>query len=270
MSTSIQQIPFVKYHGAGNDFIMVDDRSGTLETLMPESWIAHACHRRFGIGADGLILVQPGYDGADFFMRYYNSDGRTSTFCGNGGRCIVAFAAALGMHNGSCRFLGTDGWHEGKILPNGLVRISMKDVDEVNALEDTALLLHTGSPHYVTFRKDIQSIDVFQEGRSIRNSVPFKAEGINVNFVELLGPGEISIRTYERGVEDETYACGTGVVAAAIASAFRSDIPVDSWAVHAQGGDLKVDFDRHANMHFTNVWLTGPAVPSFSGEISLD
>ena len=262
-------IPFVKYHGAGNDFIMIDDRSGTLEALMSEAWIAHACHRRFGIGADGLILVQPGRDGADFFMRYYNSDGRTSTFCGNGGRCIVAYAAALGIHQGVCRFLGTDGWHEGKILPDGLVSISMKDVDEIIQMDNEAIVLHTGSPHYVTFRKDIDSIDVFHEGRSIRNSPPFITEGINVNFVQLLHEGEISIRTYERGVEDETYACGTGVVAAAIASAFITDHPVSTWSVHAKGGDLRVDFLRRSEHHFTDVWLTGPAVPSYSGQIQL-
>jgi diaminopimelate epimerase len=265
----MQQVPFVKYHGAGNDFIMVDDRDGVLEQLMSESWIAMACHRRFGIGADGLILLQQGRDGADFFMRYYNSDGRTSTFCGNGGRCIVAFAAALGVHKGSCRFLGTDGWHEGEVLKNGLVRISMKDVDTINTVNEKAVTLHTGSPHYISFRDDVQSLDVFTEGRTIRNSNTFKAEGINVNFVESIHPGEIRIRTYERGVEDETYACGTGVVAAAIASAYRSPEHITTWQVHAKGGDLQVDFKMDGERHFRGVYLTGPAERVFEGYIPI-
>jgi len=265
----MNQVPFVKYHGAGNDFIMVDDRDGKWEGQMSEAWIALACHRRFGIGADGLILVQQGRDGADFFMRYYNSDGRTSSFCGNGGRCIVAFAGALGVHSGTCRFLGTDGWHDGKVHANGLVTISMKDVDEVIRIDDDSLTLHTGSPHYVTFRQDIHHLDVFNEGRSIRNSPRFFAEGINVNFVESIGPGEINIRTYERGVEDETFACGTGVVAAAMASALMTSGGITSWKVHAKGGDLRVDFRHTAAQEFKHVLLTGPAERVFEGEILL-
>lgn len=200
-------LPFSKYHGAGNDFIMVDDRDGLWEPRVSEAWIALACHRRFGIGADGMIFLQEGRDGADFFMRYYNSDGRTSTFCGNGGRCIVAFAAAIGVIKDRCRFLGTDGWHDGIVLEDGDIQISMKDIDQVE-LNDAFAVLHTGSPHYVGFRHDIGLLDVFSEGRTIRNSPRFMEEGINVNFVESLSPGEIAIRTYERGVEDETFACG--------------------------------------------------------------
>ena len=265
----MNQVPFVKYHGAGNDFIMVDDRDEHWESKMIEAWIALACHRRFGIGADGLILLQQGRDGADFFMRYYNSDGRTSSFCGNGGRCIVAFAAALDVHNGSCRFLGTDGWHDGKVHENGLVTITMKDVDEVIRIDDHSLTLQTGSPHFVTFRNEIMEMDVFAEGRSIRNSPPFAAEGINVNFVQTLHPGEINIRTYERGVEDETFACGTGVVAAAIASAYVTPGDITSWKVHAKGGDLRVDFRHTGDQEFKHVLLTGPAERVFEGEIHL-
>jgi diaminopimelate epimerase len=263
----MQYIPFVKYHGAGNDFIMVDDREGVWEARLSEAWIANACHRRFGIGADGLILLQKGQDGASFFMRYYNSDGRTSTFCGNGGRCIVAFAAALGVHDGKCRFLGTDGWHDGEVMGNGLVRISMTDVHEVVVIDDKALTLHTGSPHYISFHDHVGTMDVFREGRAIRNSERFQKEGINVNFVEQTGPGEITVRTYERGVEDETYACGTGVVAAAIGSTYHSPVPVSSWMIHALGGDLKVDFHRTGPQEFCEVTLTGPAVEVFKGEI---
>jgi len=261
------QIPFYKYHGAGNDFIMVDDREGVWEPMVNEAWIALACHRRYGIGADGMIFLQRGEDGADFFMRYYNSDGRTSTFCGNGGRCIVAFAAALGVIGDRCRFLGTDGWHEGTILDNGWVQISMKDVHAVQEAGADALVLHTGSPHYVAFREAIGDLDVFREGRAIRTSAPFAAEGINVNFVETIHPGKIRIRTYERGVEDETLACGTGVVAAAIASAYRTGHPIAEWEVHALGGDLRVNFTRSGDQDFTRVYLTGPAVQVYQGTI---
>ena len=261
------QIPFYKYHGAGNDFIMIDDREGRWGDQVSEAWVALACHRRFSVGADGMIFLQKGQEGADFFMKYYNSDGRTSTFCGNGGRCIVAFAAFLGIHQGQCRFLGTDGWHEGAVLDNGLVEISMKDVDMLQEATGGDLVLHTGSPHYISFREAIGHLDVFKEGRAIRTSPPFAAEGINVNFVETIHPGEIRIRTYERGVEDETLACGTGVVAAAIASAYRTNHPISSWEVHAMGGDLMVSFNRLGPEEFRDVWLTGPAVQVFRGEI---
>lgn len=263
-------IPFVKYHGAGNDFIMIDDRHGTYGELITEDWVAHACHRRFGIGADGLILLQKGVDGADFFMKYYNADGRTSTFCGNGGRCIVAFASSIGVHSGKCKFLGTDGWHDGEIHDDGLVTLSMKDVDHIDQQYENAVTLHTGSPHYVSFRENVREMNVNEEGKAIRYSPRFKEEGINVNFVENILPGEILIRTYERGVEDETFACGTGVVAAAIASAFHAKDDITDWSVHAKGGDLRVSFVRKDLHHFTNVKLIGPAMEVFRGEIPLD
>src|SRR5688572_27915793 len=217
------QVPFSKYHGAGNDFIMIDDMAGAWGHLVTEEWVARACHRRFGIGADGMILLQPSKNGADFFMKYYNSDGRTSTFCGNGGRTIVSFANALGVTDGKAKFLGTDGWHEGVIMDNGLISLSMVDVNEIEKRENGAYVLYTGSPHYVAFVKELEDIDVKETGRMIRHSAPFQKEGINVNFVQVIQPGEIKIRTYERGVEDETYACGTGVVAAALAHAFDAD-----------------------------------------------
>ena len=261
-------IPFVKYHGAGNDFIMIDDRNGEWEKLIHEEWIARACHRRFGIGADGMILLQKGKDGADFFMRYYNSDGKTSTFCGNGGRCIVAFALGLGVHQGSCKFLGSDGWHEGEVLDNGDVRISMTDVQNVEHLDDTTATLYTGSPHYVKLSANIDQLDVVKHGRAIRNSPPYLPDGINVNFIEWMNDGELRIRTYERGVEDETYACGTGVVAAAIAATEIQKSSVDNWLIHAKGGDLKVAFSRSDEGAFQNVKLTGPAVAVFQWRTS--
>ncbi len=229
-------IPFIKYHGAGNDFILIDDRQGLWGDKMDEAWIAGVCHRHFGIGADGLILLQEGKDGADFFMKYYNADGRQSTFCGNGGRCVVSFAAQLGIHSGAFKFLGTDGWHSGVLNAEGLVSLTMADVNEINMVDQKTYTLYTGSPHYVTFVEDVNSLDVQKEGRSIRNSPRFEKEGINVNFVERIGLSEILIRTYERGVEDETMACGTGVVAAAIAHAFHTDDGSEKCSVHTRGG----------------------------------
>ncbi len=264
------KIPFTKYHGAGNDFILIDDREGVWGDRMNESWIAHVCHRRFGIGADGLILLQKSNDGADFFMKYYNSDGRQSTFCGNGGRCIVSFAAHLGIHHGNCKFLGTDGWHKGSIDEKGIVYLSMTDVNEITSLDSHTFTLYTGSPHYVTFVDDVESIDVQNEGRAIRNSALFETEGINVNFAQIIGPSEIRIRTYERGVEDETMACGTGVVASAIAYTFHSGNKFERCSVVTQGGALNVEFKRDGKNNFTDVRLIGPAVEVFRGEVSLD
>ncbi len=263
-------IPFTKYHGTGNDFIMIDDRTGQWLEMINESWVAKICHRHFGIGADGLIVLQPGKEGADFFMKYYNSDGRTSTFCGNGGRCIISFSGNLGIHNGECKFLGTDGWHEGSVNHDGLVHLTMTDVNKVVRLDEKTYLLDTGSPHYVTFVEDVESLNVPVEGKLIRNSVPFKAEGINVNFVQSLGPSELRMRTYERGVENETMACGTGVVAAAIANALHRKDQSGHATVHVAGGTLQVEFKISGTDHFTEVKLIGPAVEVFRGEIELN
>jgi len=261
----MEQIPFVKYHGAGNDFILVDDRSLAVEQQLTTRSIAHACHRHFGVGADGLMLLQPGSDGADFFMRYYNSDGRVSTFCGNGGRCMVAFGASLGLFNDRCRFLGTDGWHAGEIITDGFVRLSMQDIDGVETLDLRSFRLDTGSPHYVRFVDDIESVDVFREGRMIRHDERFAPGGLNVNFVQLLDRGNLAIRTYERGVENETLACGTGVVAAAAAAAVYTQEMRDRFAVEARGGNLAVDFQPVGQGQFRDVWLTGPVARVFEG-----
>ncbi|MBK9984406.1 MAG: diaminopimelate epimerase [Saprospiraceae bacterium] len=266
----MNNIPFVKYHGAGNDFILIDDREGQWGDRMNETWIAHVCHRRFGIGADGLILLQKSNEGADFFMKYYNSDGRQSTFCGNGGRCIVSFAAQLGIHHGNCKFLGTDGWHTGSMDEMGLVNLSMTEVHEIKTLNSLSYSLYTGSPHYVTFVDDVENIDVQKEGRAIRNSSLFEKEGINVNFAQIISPSEIRIRTYERGVEDETMACGTGVVASAIAFTFHTDSKSEKCKVTTQGGVLNVEFNQEGKEDFTDVRLIGPAVEVFRGEVRLD
>lgn len=263
------KIPFVKYHGAGNDFILIDDRNGQWDALISGEWVAKVCHRRFGIGGDGLILLQQGKDGADFFMKYYNSDGRTSTFCGNGGRCIVSYAEALGIHHGHTKFLGTDGWHAGSIDHHGVVELSMINVNEIIKLGDGGYQLYTGSPHYVAYVDNINELDVRAKGRAIRNSVPFAKEGINVNFIQSMGPAEIHIRTYERGVEDETMACGTGVVAAAIANAVYQNDFSGECTVHARGGILRVKYVRKGQQEFTEVFLIGPAVEVFRGEIAI-
>jgi diaminopimelate epimerase len=263
------KVHFSKYHGAGNDFILIDDRSGLLENKMNEAWIANLCHRRFGVGADGLILLQKGQDGADFFMRYYNSDGRISTFCGNGGRCIVSFAEQLGIHHGNTTFKGTDGWHQGELKEDGLIYLSMSDVNEINQLDENTYTLHTGSPHFVRFVDDLEKINVEEEGRRIRNSPAFAKDGINVNFVQHSAPSEIHIRTYERGVENETMACGTGVVAAAIAHKVHTGNDISNRLVHAQGGLLRVEFLQKSPHEFLNVTLIGPAVEVFRGEIEL-
>ncbi len=262
-------IPFIKYHGAGNDFILIDDRSGNWLERIKQDWVAGICHRRFGIGADGMILLQQGHDGADFSMKYYNSDGNISTFCGNGGRCIVSFAARLGIHNGQCKFVGTDGWHEASLNKDGLVRLSMSDVFRIEKLDDNTYSLFTGSPHYVTFVENSELIDVQREGRTIRYSPPFEKEGINVNFVQSFSSSEIRIRTYERGVEDETMACGTGVVAAAIANAIHHNDFSGKCFVQAMGGTLRVEFTRIDSQKFNNVRLIGPAVEVFEGVIEL-
>lgn len=259
------RIPFVKYHGAGNDFVMIDDRTGQWEPMMSADWIAHICHRRFGIGGDGLILLQAAKDRSDFFMRYYNADGRISTFCGNGGRCIVAFAKSLGVHDGLCAFSGTDGMHKGLVLPDGIVRISMKNVDGILQSGTCDYELDTGSPHFVRFENDLKALNVFAEGRAIRYSKKYP-DGINVNFVKPLEKDKIEIRTYERGVEDETFACGTGVVAAALAEACRSQHYSGRCIVNARGGTLLVDYLHKGENSFEQVWLQGPAVEVFQGE----
>lgn len=253
------EIPFFKYEGAGNDFIMVDNRSGFF--LENTNSIENLCDRHFGIGADGLILLENS-EGHAFRMVYFNSDGLESTFCGNGGRCIVAFARQLGIVKDEVRFMAKDGFHEA-VFEGDLVKLRMSDA----ALPETALNGHrifTGSPHFVQFVKVVDSVDVFSEGQRIRKL--FGEDGINVNFVEKQNDG-LFVRTYERGVEDETLSCGTGVTAAALTAAvdagYKSPIQIRS-----KGGNLRVEFKVLPD-GFTDVFLTGPARMVFSGLISL-
>lgn len=258
------QIVFQKYQGAGNDFIMLDNRD-QLFTKLSTTQIAQLCHRNKGIGADGLILLETS-DSADFKMVYYNADGHESSMCGNGGRCAVAFANRLKLIQTKTHFEAIDGLHKAEILSDGSVQLGMNTVSEITSHQD-ALILNTGSPHYVTLKDSLSEIDMQKEGAKIRYSEAFKEEGINVNFIALTSSGELHIRTYERGVENETLACGTGAVAAAIA--------VDYWGLpchknpvtlKAQGGTLQVDFNKNEN-RYEAVFLSGPAQFVFSGKI---
>lgn len=259
------KLHFYKYHGTGNDFILIDNRNGGF--LPDEKLVAHLCHRRFGIGADGLILLNMA-DGYDFRMVYFNSDGRESTMCGNGGRCIVAFSDFLSASNKECRFISIDGEHEGSILSkdgrNYKVRLSMNDVSGYG-LRDKDYIINTGSPHYVRFTEDINNVDVVAEGRLIRNLADFSPAGINVNFVQADNK-RLLVRTYERGVEDETLSCGTGVTASALAFAAKTNLRQGPVPIVTRGGNLDILFQK-TDSTFAGIYIEGPAVQVFSGSL---
>ena len=255
---------FYKYQGTGNDFIILDNRQGNFPPLSTKQ-IEKLCHRRFGIGADGLMILSL-REGYDFAMTYYNADGKEGSMCGNGGRCMVKFAYDLGIHRSTYSFIASDGPHEAELDISGIVRLRMKDVSTVESNLDH-YILNTGSPHFVRFQPEVQDYDVVNEGRAIRNSKEFVQEGINVNFVEVLNDHTIYVRTYERGVEDETYSCGTGVTASAMMAA-HNETGFNQVDVQTLGGKLSVEFDKIDETHFRNVWLVGPAQFVFKGEIS--
>lgn len=257
---------FYKYQGAGNDFVVVDNRNGLFDRDNVEL-VRRLCDRRFGIGADGLMLLQQ-IEGYDFEMVYFNADGREGSMCGNGGRCIVAFARDLGIIDKATDFLAVDGPHHAEIdQQRGWVSLQMKDVDGVGRDGD-AYVLDTGSPHYVTLvDRSLVDFPVAEEGRRIRNNATYKAAGINVNFVEVEGEGYY-LRTYERGVEDETLACGTGATAVALAMA-TLDGKEGSLAIpiRVAGGNLTIRFVKDGE-RFRQVFLEGPATYVFKGEIT--
>lgn len=259
-------VKFYKYHGTGNDFILLDNRTGQYNFLTKEN-IEFLCHRRFGIGADGLMFLQ-NKEGFDFEMVYFNSDGNESTMCGNGGRCIIQFAKDLAIIEDSCHFWAIDGEHNGAIDEAKIVSLQMINVNEINAIEN-AFVLNTGSPHYVLFEEKINAINVAEAGAKIRYSNVFKEKGINVNFVEKVNEQKIKVRTYERGVEDETLSCGTGVVAATIAFTVKENKIISPLAIEVLGGNLEVSFIKNEN-NFSNIWLKGPAVKVFEGEIKIE
>lgn len=251
------EINFYKYQGAGNDFVIIDDRMETFDRANT-ALVASLCDRRFGIGADGLMLLRS-KEGYDFEMIYYNSDGNESSMCGNGGRCIVAFAYHQGIVGESCSFIAVDGPHEANILERGneqWVSLKMINVPELEE-GDGYVYMNTGSPHYVVFNDDnLSTMNLVQEAKAIRYNERFKAVGTNVNFVTIQD-GILHIRTYERGVEDETLACGTGVTAAVLAAHAMQRTSANELNVKALGGDLKVLFEQgEATSHVTeNVML---------------
>lgn len=258
-------IKFYKYHGTGNDFIMVDNRQYNLNKDNTEL-VARLCHRHFGIGADGLILLNMA-EGYDFEMVYFNSDGRESTMCGNGGRCLVSFAHQLGLIEHQCTFKAIDGDHHASIDSFGIVTLGMKDVSTIDKAGND-FILNTGSPHYVQFVKGVKHLDIIPAAHAIRYNTTYRNEGINVNFAEVTGEDEIMVRTYERGVENETLSCGTGVVASAIAYSQMHQYSINEVMIISQGGHLKVTFNRSGN-NYTDVKLIGPAVKVFEGEVSI-
>ena len=258
-------LKFDKYHGCGNDFIMIDNLDGHYDGKLDTNLINTLCNRRYGIGADGLILLSRS-DSEDFKMIYYNADGNESTMCGNGGRCIVAFAKALGVIKGKCTFDAIDGQHYAEISNDGIVNLIMSDVEGIAALADD-FVLDTGSPHYIRMVEDIEQFDVFVEGRSIRNSEAFAKDGINVNFVEKVGE-DYRIRTYERGVEAETDACGTGVTAAALVLSgyYNAGTSIN---LQTNGGLLTVEIGKKDGDTFEDISLIGPAVKVYTGSVEI-
>lgn len=256
---SMQRIPFSKYQGTGNDFVVVDNRDQRFPTENL-TVVRQMCDRKFGIGSDGLILIEPD-DQTDFYMNFFNPDGSQS-YCGNGSRCAVHFARANDLIGDSCTFRAIDGEHRGMVKPDEIM-ISIRPVAEAEPRGDD-FLIHTGSPHYVVFCTDVDEIDILPAARNIRYNTEFKENGVNVNFVEVLDEKNIRIRTYERGVEDETLSCGTGVTAAAITHLMREG---SGRKVHVEtrGGTLDVSATKGGDKLFFDVWLTGPAVETFTG-----
>lgn len=254
-------INFMKYQGAGNDFVMLDNRTGRYSTLTTDE-IAKLCDRRFGIGADGILLLS-NEDGFSFRMKYYNSDGSLASFCGNGARCICAFAEEIGVvkKGEKFHFIADDGHHEATCATDW---VDLKMIDVVK-VEDICggIFLNTGVPHFVSIVDDIDAVDIMKTAPQIRyDKTSFGEGGTNVNFISIDKDNEISIRTYERGVEGETLACGTGIVASSIAASRRTN--KSSFDINAKGGKLKVTFNFDGSK-YTHVYLCGPAVKVFEG-----
>lgn len=260
------KVIFFKYHGTGNDFIIIDNRKKRINLSLKQ--IVHICNRKFGIGADGLIYLQL-KKGFDFEMVYFNSDGRESSFCGNGSRCIVHLAKALGIIKKSeISFIATDGIHNARIK-NDKVSIKMKDVNLVENISDNDFFLNTGSPHFVRVTENVKEIDIISESRKVRYSERFAKNGVNVNFIEKSDKG-IFVRTYERGIENETLSCGTGVTASAIVAAIKGiSTSQTQCKILTPGGELTVKFRMEKPGTFSDIWLEGPAVCVFKGEIKL-
>jgi len=257
-------INFSKYQGTGNDFVVIDNRQKNIELSIEQ--VKLLCNRKFGIGADGLMLLQE-KKSYDFEMIYYNADGNIGSMCGNGGRCLTQFAFDCGIKKEKYKFIASDGEHESFFADNGWIHLKMKDVDEIEN-HHGEYVLNTGSPHYVKTVNSINEFDVFKEGREIRYSKDFEENGINVNFVEQTDEDNIYVRTYERGVEDETLSCGTGVTASALVF-YHNEVGFNRIEVETLGGKLAVEFDKTIDDKFENIWLCGAATFVFNGTISL-
>ncbi len=254
-------IHFHKYQGTGNDFVMIDDRSQNFP-VGDKKLISYLCDRKMGIGADGVILIQ-GHETLDFKMIYYNPDGSES-LCGNGSRCAIAFAKSLGMITEKTQFETTDGLHDG-YFEGDIVHFHLHDVNQIQKI-DQDWFINTGSPHHMVIVEDVDQEDIIAKGKAIRYSESYAPAGTNVNFIEKTEEG-IKVRTYERGVEDETLSCGTGVTACALAASnFGFESPV---SVQVKGGSLKVSFIKKNEHKFENIFLAGPAVKVFEGSINI-
>ena len=266
------QVEFYKYQGTGNDFVMIDNRQANFPKDDVQL-IAHLCDRRFGIGGDGLILLENDEVASklemttDFKMVYYNSDGNQSSMCGNGGRCLVAFAKYLNVIQNSCTFSATDGLHHATVADNGLVSLQMIDVTNIK-IENDYTFLNTGSPHHIQTVEDLENYNIKDNGAAIRYGALYGKEGSNINFVKQIDDDTFSLRTYERGVEDETLSCGTGATAVAIAMNATGKTNSTSIHLNVEGGKLEVSFDKK-NDQFTNVFLIGPAEFVFKGSIDV-
>lgn len=255
-------IKFFKFQGTGNDFVVIDNRTHQFKgdkVKFAQKW----CDRRFGIGSDGAIFIENS-DRADFQMDFYNPDGSQS-FCGNGSRCAVLFAKMLGIVNGATDFEAIDGIHEAEIEDNN-VKIKMNDVGEIERIDED-YFLDTGSPHYISYCDDKDDRDIVEFGREIRYSERFKTKGTNVNLIKEISIDQIDLRTYERGVENETFACGTGATAAGLVQASKNQAAHGIIDVKVKGGDLKIHYQKKGT-GFENVWLEGPAKFVFKGEIN--
>ena len=256
-------VEFYKYQGTGNDFVMIDNRQGNFNKNNTKL-INKLCDRRFGIGADGLILLENDTT-HDFKMVYFNADGNESSMCGNGGRCIVAFAKFLGIINTEASFMAIDGEHKAYIK-EGQVKLQMSNVRAINSHEDF-IVLNTGSPHYVTMVEDAAAIDVNKKGAQIRYSKRFKDNGINVNFVTKKFDDTFQVRTYERGVEAETLSCGTGVTAVALAMNYIGETEKNHVKLEVEGGQLEVEFMKN-DVGYSDIWLIGKTQQVFKGQVS--
>lgn len=253
---------FYKYQGTGNDFVMIDNRHQTFDKNNTKH-IAFLCDRRFGIGADGLILLE-NHAEYDFKMVYFNADGNESSMCGNGGRCIVALAKHLGVIEKKAVFEAIDGVHHA-IIDNDVVKLQMQDVNMIEK-HKSHVFLNTGSPHHVQFEDTIDNFDIKTKGALIRYGEPYNEAGSNVNFVKKISDDTFRVRTYERGVEDETLSCGTGVTAVAIAMHYIGETDKRYLNLDVEGGKLQVTFDKE-NESYKNVWLIGSAKLVYKGKI---